>query len=55
MRGLLKFLFLVSSFCLNLSSALINDDGKSFSELLNDPYRGYNRGKDCSVDRKSVV
>ncbi len=53
MRGLLKFLFLVSSFCLNLSSALINDDGKSFSELLNDPYRGYNRGKDWGFPYKS--
>lgn len=53
MRGLLKFLFLVSSFCLNLPAALINDDGKSFSELLNDPYRGYNRGKDWGFPYKS--
>ena len=53
MQSLLKFLVLIFIFCLNLSAALINDDGKSFSELLNDPYRGYNRGKDWGFPYKS--
>lgn len=53
MQSLLKSLVLIFLFCLNLSSALINDDGKSFTELLNDPYRGYNRGKDWGFPYKS--
>ena len=53
MQSLLKSLVLIFIFCLNLSAALINDDGKSFSELLNDPYRGYNRGKDWGFPYKS--
>jgi len=53
MQSLLKSLVLIFIFCLNLPAALINDDGKSFSELLNDPYRGYNRGKDWGFPYKS--
>ena len=53
MQSLLKSILLIFVLCLNLSAALINDDGKSFSELLNDPYRGYNRGKDWGFPYKS--
>lgn len=53
MQSLLKSLVLIFIFCLNLPAALINDDGKNFSELLNDPYRGYNRGKDWGFPYKS--
>ena len=53
MQSLLKSILLIFVLCLNLPAALINDDGKSFSELLNDPYRGYNRGKDWGFPYKS--
>lgn len=53
MSRILKFILLFFFLFSNLYSALINDDGKSFSELLNDPYRGYNRGKDWGFPYKS--